>query len=284
MVQDNYHKIIDYDNLFTNNGIYSNLAVKRMAGNKHIETVFLDEIDSTNRELWRLVEANPLLPEGFVLWTTMQTAGRGQGDTSWHSAANKNLCMSILLRPEFLPPGKQFLLNKCIALALKESLVDICPGFKFIIKWPNDIYCQDKKIAGTLIENRIQGRLLELSVIGIGININQTEFPAEIPNPGSLKMLTGNDLPIDKCLSTLRDQIDSYYHLLKNNQEHSLNISYLDNLLGYREYRHYRHGSETMHAMITGVNEYGKLILCDKHGRYHEFGMKEIAFIPNDQA
>lgn len=284
MVQDNYHNNIDYDYSCTNNVFYPNLAEKSMVGETHKEALHLDETDSTNRELWSMIDSNPQLPEGFVLWTTRQTAGRGQGSTTWHSEANKNLCMSVLLRPEFLPPGKQFLLNKCIALALTMALDKLCQGFEFKIKWPNDIYCQDKKIAGTLIENRIQGHLLELSVIGIGINVNQTKFPKEIPNPGSLKMLTGNDFQVYSCLSPVIESIGFYFHQLTNKHENSIHNNYLDKLLGYQEYRHYRHGGKTIHAMITGVNKYGKLILQDKQGRYHEFGLKEIAFIPKDHA
>lgn len=270
--------------LQTNIIIYPNLATKNMQSPLYSPPIYLTQTDSTNRELWRMLDAGQELQEGFSIWAGVQTAGKGQGNASWHGEANKNLSLSLLLKPHFLPPGKQFALNKCIALAIRATLAELSSGPAFSIKWPNDIYCKDKKVAGTLIENRIQGHLFETSIAGIGININQTDFPASIPNPGSLKMLTGKSHDLKNCLEALLEKIHQYYDTLKNGKESILNQEYLENLLGYQQQLLFQKEDIIFRAMITGVSEYGKLILKDGQGRLSEYGMKEVVFVLNDQA
>lgn len=250
----------------------------------HNTPIYLKQTDSTNRELWRMLDADETLQEGFSIWAGLQTAGKGQGCASWHGEANKNLSLSLLLKPHFLPPGKLFLLNKCIALAIRATLEELSNRHKFTIKWPNDIYNNDKKIAGILIENRIQGHLFETCIAGIGVNINQCDFPASIPNPGSLKMLTGKSHELENCLQALLVNIHQYYGLLRNGEESTINQQYLENLLGYRQHLLFRKEETTFRAMITGISEYGKLILEDGQGKLSEYGMKEVAFVLNDQA
>ncbi len=250
----------------------------------HNTPIYLKQTDSTNRELWRMLDAGGALPEGFSIFAGLQTAGKGQGSASWHGEANKNLSLSLLLKPHFLPPGKQFILNKCIALSIPAALEELSNGHIFSIKWPNDIYSKDKKIAGTLIENRIQGHLFEICIAGIGININQCDFPASIPNPISLKMLTGKSHELEHCLQVLLEKIYHYYSLLRKGEEGIINQQYLEKLLGYRQRLLFRKEDTIFRAMITGVNEYGKLILKDEQGKLSEYGMKEVAFVLNDQA
>ncbi len=250
----------------------------------HSAPLFMEQTDSTNRQLWRMLDEGQHFEEGFAIWAGFQTAGKGLGNTAWHGEANKNLSLSLLLKPHFLPPGKQFTLNKCIALAIHKTLIELCTGHTFTIKWPNDIYFDDKKIAGTLIENRILGHLFETCIVGVGININQTVFPADIPNPGSLKMITGKNLDLNICLQALLENIHQHYELLINGQEDFINQSYLENLLGYRQQLSFRKGETIFRAMIVGVNEYGKLILKNDHGRINEYGMKEVVFLQEDQA
>jgi BirA family transcriptional regulator, biotin operon repressor / biotin---[acetyl-CoA-carboxylase] ligase len=248
------------------------------------QPLYLKQTDSTNRELWRMLDSGNDLTEGFCISAGLQTAGRGQGNSIWQSEANNNLILSILLKPHFLPPGKQFMLNKSVALAIRATLEELTDGLVFAIKWPNDIYCLNKKIAGTLIENRIQGNLFEISIAGIGININQTSFPKNIPNPGSLKMLTGVSYDLENCLGTLLKIIYQYYNLLRDDKEDTINAEYLNNMLGYQEYKLYSHDKNEFRAMITGVNEYGKLILKDENEMLREYGVKEVVFVLNDQA
>ncbi len=241
--------------------------------------LFLEQTDSTNRELWRMLDAGKDLNDGFAVQTGFQTAGRGQGSMSWVSKAGKNLLCSVLLKPQFLHPAKQFLVNKCFALAIREALSQIDNQHVYTIKWPNDIYCVDKKIAGTLIENRILGNTLELCVAGIGININQRSFPAEIPNPTSLAILNQKDYNIRKCLEYLLGNIMKFYSLLKQNKTEIIDQAYLNHLLGYKQPMKFMSEGKAFRARLEGVNDHGKLILQDTENNTREFGMKEVEFL-----
>ena len=241
--------------------------------------LFLEQCDSTNRELWRMLEAGKDFREGFAVHTGYQSAGRGQGSASWVSEAGKNLLCSVLLKPHFLPPAKQFLINKCLALAIRETLSQIDTLHNFTIKWPNDIYAENQKVAGTLIENRIMGNTLELCVAGIGININQQNFPPEIPNPGSLAILNQKEYNTKQCLENLLESIMKHYSLLKKNQVESIDQAYLNHLLGYKKEMNYMSQGKVFRACIQGVNEHGKLILVDEKNNTREFGLKEVEFL-----
>lgn len=241
--------------------------------------LFLEQCDSTNRELWRLLDAGNDLDEGFAIQAGFQTAGRGQGSTSWISEAGKNLLCSVLLKPQFLPPAKQFLINKCLALAIRETLSQIDALHYFTIKWPNDIYAGNKKISGTLIENRILGTTLEVCVAGIAININQKNFPPEIPNPSSLTMLNQKEYNTREHLKTLLENIMKYYSMLKQNQTETIDQAYLNHLLGHKEQLNYISQGKVFKARIHGVNDHGKLILQDEKNNIREYGMKEVEFL-----
>lgn len=225
-----------------------------------------------------MVESCPELPEGTVLWTNKQYAGKGMAGTTWNSETGKNLTCSFLLKPSFINPGKQFALNKCIALSICETLRQMAPKQDFLIKWPNDIYFETGKIAGTLIENRILGKTYEICIAGIGININQLVFPKEVPNPVSLASVTGQVYDIKSCLEVLSDRISYFYGMLKAGNTNALDSLYLKHLLGYGRIMIFRKGTKTFSARIAGVSEYGKLIL--NHNKdFVEFEIKEIEFV-----
>ena len=242
------------------------------------DPIFREETDSTNREMWRMVESSPDLPEGTALWTNNQFAGRGMAGTTWTSETGKNLTCSFLLKPSFLEPGKQFLLNKCIALSICTTLKQIAPKYDFGIKWPNDIYHKNRKIAGTLIENRILGKTYELCVAGIGININQLVFPKEIPNAVSLAFVTGQEHSVKRCLEVLSGQLGYFYSELKAGNIQKIDCLYLKHLLGYGENITFRQEDKIFTAIIAGISEHGKLIL-NHNNAILEFGMKEIEFV-----
>ncbi len=220
-----------------------------------------------------------LPPEGTVVQAGMQSAGRGQGNTVWVGEPNKNLLFSLLLKPTFLPPTDQFMLNKCIALAIRDALSLICKQQPFAIKWPNDIYCRGRKIAGTLIENRIMGKTCELTVAGIGININQSLFPPDIPNATSLKLLTGSDHDIDQCRREVVRQTDTCYSALKKGNHKKINESYLQHLWGCNKRMKFLINGMVTEAMITGTDPHGKLLLTTIGGVTHACGTKEVAFL-----
>ena len=148
----------------------------------------LEETESTNSYLKQLLREKHL-EEGSIVVADYQTGGRGQRGNSWISAKGKNLLFSLLIYPKNVFAKDQFIISRIASLAIKNTLDrfthDIC------IKWPNDMYWKDKKIAGILIENDLKGNKIENTIIGIGLNLNQEIFPSELPNPVSLKQITG---------------------------------------------------------------------------------------------
>ena len=162
--------------------------------------MYISTTYSTNTLLKELL-AKGEWPEGErFLYTSFQTAGRGQAGNGWESEEGKNLLCSILL-----PPKKElFDLNVLTAVAVQRLL-----GEGFTIKWPNDIYYGDKKIAGILIENAILGNEVKYSIAGIGLNVNQTTFLSSAPNPVSLKLISGKETDIDALMQALMAQIEA---------------------------------------------------------------------------
>ncbi len=242
---------------------------------------YIDKTDSTNRALWRLIDAGSATGEGLVLHAGNQTAGRGLGNNRWTSEPNKNLTVSVLLKPVFLPPARQFFLNKSMAIGIRNTLSELCPDKMFTIKWPNDIYAGNKKIAGTLIENRIMGQAYELSIVGIGINVNQTSFPADLPNPSSLALLCGKKYILGECLDRLLLHTGRQYDRLVKGHHADLDDEYIRHLMGYRKRMRFKKGENIIEASITGVDEYGKMILELENGHTESFGMKEIQMLPD---
>lgn len=185
--------------------------------NEQPRIIRLEETTSTNNYLRGLVGKEPL-PEGSIVVTEYQTAGRGQVGNTWESEPGKNLMFSIILYPDFLPANRQFLISQIAALSVKETLDAYVDGIT--VKWPNDIYWRDKKICGMLIENDLTGHSLYCSVIGIGININQREFLSDALNPVSLVQITGREYDREEILNSfLKRLYDRYLGLLQEKEE-----------------------------------------------------------------
>lgn len=187
-----------------------------------------DSLPSTNTLANRLVkEGEPV--EGTVIVAGYQTAGKGQGNNVWESENSKNLLLSVILYPEKISPENQIFITMFVSLAICDFIDSIFPGSK--IKKPNDIYFGKDKMAGILIENGIIDGMMKSSVIGIGLNVNQTVFAPEIPNAVSLKMVTGTEHNIDSCLRRLLSALDSrYFDLLYGDQE-ALEREYTERLM-----------------------------------------------------
>ena len=160
---------------------------------------WLDTVESTNDEARRLIEE---LDNLSVIAARCQTAGRGQGDHTWHSLPGENLPCSVVLKfgGELAPleAKDMLLITETVTLALRLYLLE--EGVEARIKWPNDIYAGDRKICGILIENIVRGGEVTAGIVGIGLNLNQTAFPPDLPNPVSLSLLTGRHYDIEKEL------------------------------------------------------------------------------------
>ena len=242
------------------------------------EIIRLRQVDSTNRYYmdW-LTRERP--SEGTIIVADSQTEGRGLDGANWESEPGQNLTFSVVLYPEFLAPDGQFYLNKAISLGLVSAVKQLLPGRDDIrIKWPNDIYVGNRKLAGTLIQNGVKGSKLYFAVIGIGLNVNQENFPGEAANPVSLKMLTGNDYRLDQVLSVISDCIEIRYEQLKTVARNELDEEYLKSLFRFGEMAGYIFKGAQIMAKITGVNRYGQLVLQIPGEKILECDLKEIRF------
>ena len=164
--------------------------------------IWLESTDSTNLELRRRLGQSGNLT---VIAAEMQSAGRGQGEHTWHSAPGQNLTFSILLRHRCLKASDALAVTSIMALGIRDYLQ--AKGIEPWIKWPNDIWVGEKKICGILVENSIHSGMIEFSIVGVGLDLNQTDWPAELPNPVSLKDLTGRQYDTREELRQLSDAL-----------------------------------------------------------------------------
>ena len=239
----------------------------------------IKETPSTNSYLAQLCKEGRA-KEFHTVITDNQTAGRGQRGYSWESSPGKNLTFSTVLFPTALEAKKQFYLSMIVAFAVVDALSYYTDGFS--IKWPNDIYWKNKKIAGILIENELEGKYITQSIIGIGLNVNQEEFLSSAPNPISLFQIIG--IPIDReeiFYKILHGIMGSYIFLEKqsNLAASSIRTLYLQNLYRKDGFYPYRNVNETFMAEIQDIEPDGHLILKDEKGNSHRYAFKEVEFI-----
>lgn len=247
---------------------------------KNVRIHRVKETESTNRDLEKWIRDNDLgnneLPELYMLMANYQYAGRGQGTNRWHSAPQLNLLASIYFRPP-LPASRQFVFNEYFALAVKECLSFYVKDV--MVKWPNDIYVGNKKIAGILIEHSVSGDTLSATIAGIGLNVNEKEFPDWIPNPTSLALLTGSEFSVEEVAARLHAQLQNTYSRLQPDGWEALNADYLSSLCRMNEWSRYEIGGIAVEARIVGVDEYGRLLLEGRGGQRWCCGMKEVKYL-----
>lgn len=247
----------------------------------NLNKIHLEEVKSTNSWLLEaLSSGQDALPEGTVVYTMRQTAGRGQVGNSWESEADKNLSFSLLLRPSFVPIPQQFVLSEvcCVGVLLGLQQLGV-PSLT--IKWPNDIYAGDDKLCGILIEHRLMGGVLSESVLGVGINVNQTRWIGNAPNPTSLK-LQGIDTTPELVLDAVTRQLSSLYALLKDEPSgalaiHKLFVEHLYRRHGFYPYVDVQTG-EPFSAELAGVEANGPIVLRTEDGSVRKYWFKEVRF------
>lgn len=235
--------------------------------------VFVPECHSTNTVALQLSH-NPSTAEGTVVITNHQTAGRGQRESMWEAAPRLNLTFSVVLKPGFLPVKDQFLLNIIASLAVHDFLVE--RGLEPVsIKWPNDILVHEKKICGILIENQLQGSGFICSVVGIGLNINQTQFSTR--SPTSVKLITSSETNLQEALEAVLGYLEARYLQLRQNQLSMLKALYLRRLYWLNEKRSFSTTHCVFEGQITSVDEMGRLVVETPDGT-KLFEPKEIRF------
>lgn len=243
---------------------------------RYYEVLKLEEVCSTQTFLIDKEEKEEL-EEFFTIYTTNQSAGKGQGEHKWESERGKNISFSFLLRPYFIAPSEQFVISQIISLAIVNTLKDF--GLKDVkIKWPNDIYVKENKICGFLVQNKIVGKEIFASYVGIGININQTKF-SFAPNPTSFFLETGREFDKEEVFQRVMLNIINLYTKYKCNIFPDIKQQYLNNLLFLDEYRDYEYLNKKITAKIISVNSFGHLILEGKNNETYTAELSEIHFL-----
>ena len=234
------------------------------------------KLDSTNAYLQRQQSERDI--RNWVVSTDEQTAGKGMGSNGWESEVGKNLTFSLAIDVGFLPAERQFLLSEAVALGLYETLIPLIPVEKLHIKWPNDIYYENRKLAGILINSTIKANMMDVSIIGIGLNVNQIQFQDWPTHPISLKQITEKEYDLQPLLEQVAESIYNKVEVLKTNPT-DIEQEYLKRLFRYRTWADYEINGKTLRLFMTGIDKFGRLQLIDETQQSYRFEIKEIKFV-----
>ncbi|MBI3519623.1 MAG: biotin--[acetyl-CoA-carboxylase] ligase [Bacteroidetes bacterium] len=244
-------------------------------------SLFLHEVESTNTYAMNLLRnVNPI--EGTIVFTDNQTKGKGQRGALWSTKTGQNITVSVILKPQFLGLQETFYLSKISALAVYDVLTDILPSgqYDIKIKWPNDILVNKQKIAGILIENNFLTNAIQYSVIGIGLNVNQSEFADFERMATSLKLLTQTDHDRTLIMERLCSKLEKWYLKLKEQKREVIDTAYLDCLFGIHQTLNFSDANHhTFEAKIIQVTKSGLLALELPDNEVREYDIKEIRFL-----
>ncbi len=236
--------------------------------------VYLPTCHSTNEYAnGLLAEGNPI--EGTLVITPKQTAGKGQRGNSWEAEEGKNLTFSLIFKPSFLKVSQQFYLNIISSLAVRDTVAHFLQT-DLKVKWPNDIYLGNKKIAGILIQNTIKKDSIGATIIGIGLNVNQEVFSDK--KAISMKGFKGTEYSTEEVLNTLLEYIEAYYLKLRELRFTALNQAYLNHLFRFKEEHFFKTAQETFSGTLIGVGDDGRLIIHTEKG-LKLFNFKEVEFL-----
>lgn len=248
---------------------------RRQKKDTSVNIIRLEEVGSTNNYLRSY---KPAAGEKITVVTAdYQTAGRGQGTNKWESERGKNLTFSILIHPVMVPLQSQFLLSMMGGIALKMALAKYTDGIT--LKWPNDVYWNDRKLSGTLIETTISGGHITNCIFGVGLNVNQQTFTSDAPNPVSLTQILGHDVDREELLQEIVKAFKYCYSLIENGDYTDVAALYHDTLYRKHGFHTYHDKDGEFEAAIVEVEDNGHLILRDHEGAIREYAFREVEFI-----
>jgi BirA family biotin operon repressor/biotin-[acetyl-CoA-carboxylase] ligase len=234
---------------------------------------YIKHTTSTNDEV-----RDPKYGHLDAVWAEHQSAGRGQRGHSWHSHEGENITFSVVLTPTFLPIHEQFLLSEIVALSLVHTLREY--GIECRIKWTNDIYAGDNKIVGILIEHALSGDTLARTIAGIGLNVNQLEFPDDLPNPTSMARERGQKFDREDVIKRIVANIEALYNRLERGEKEDIESEYIATMYHLGESHLYAYpDGEQFVATIRGVRHSGELCLEHGDGVVREYAFKEVEFV-----
>lgn len=251
--------------------MYPSISQSGLIGSSYL---YLPEAESTNTWCRDLLAGHLPPPEGLVVRAGYQYQGRGQAGNQWLVEPGQNLTFSCILYPRFMAPADQFYLNMAVSLSVFLLLDNYLE--QLYIKWPNDILAGDKKIAGILIENSLTGSLLQSSIVGIGININQAIF-GEL-NATSLTQHTGQKHSLEVLLARWCEIFEGLYNRLKKGNYSGVQQEYLKYLWKKDKMVVYYLDGKRTEGTIKGVNNNGQLMIHENGGE-KAYNFKEISFV-----
>lgn len=241
-------------------------------GHRFIE---LTETDSTNTHAMNQIQAK-MAEHGIAYFAHHQTAGKGRQGKIWHTEPKANIILSVVLDASRLKISESFNISMVAALAVKDLLQQYVPANVYI-KWPNDVYYNDSKAAGILIENKLQGKKWQWSVIGIGVNINQTQFEKNLLNPVSLSLITEKKYDAVLLAKDLCSCLEKRYQQLINGNNQSLLADYNNCLYKRNQVVKLKKNNIAFNCTIQSVSAHGKLLVSD--GLQDEFDFGEVEWI-----
>lgn len=237
-----------------------------------------EKLDSTNAYLQRQQSECDI--RNWVVSTEEQTAGKGMGSNGWESEVGKNLTFSLAVDMSFLPAERQFLLSEAVPLGIIEVLDTLLPADKLSIKWPNDLVYENRKLAGILINSTIKANMMDISIIGIGLNVNQMQFQNWPTHPISLKMITGQTYDLQPLMKQIAERILIKVEQLKSGPA-TIEQDYLKRLFRYRTWADYEVDGKVLRLFMTGIDVFGRLQLVDEAQQSYSFDIKEFKFVFN---
>jgi BirA family biotin operon repressor/biotin-[acetyl-CoA-carboxylase] ligase len=243
-----------------------------------MQLIEIKETPSTNLHI---KQNRSSFKHGDCVFTHNQTAGRGQAGNSWHTESGKNMTASLLLEWYKLPIEKRFTISQMIAISILSELKTLLPNKNVQIKWPNDVLVDGKKIAGILIENNFHNKYISESIIGVGLNINQTDFSTLLPKQiTSLKSELGISQSIEQIILRICQSILDEYNSGMINHPSSINRIYLNNLYRFEEWAKYKDKNGTFEGKIITLLPDGRISILHQSDRQAYFyDIKEVEFL-----
>lgn len=238
----------------------------------------LKKVGSTNAFLLDIPEAER---DGRVVYAHEQCSGKGMGANTWESQPGMNLTFSMGVDMSFMKAADQFLLSQAVPLGLIDELDRMVPPGNLMLKWPNDLLYGNGKLGGILINSTLHGSMMGVSVIGIGLNVNQTQFQPWPTHPISLKTILGEETALEPLLYRLVDAVDLRVGMLRTMEGiERIKKDYLKRLFRYRQWADYEVDGLLVRRFVTGLDSFGHLVTLDEDGAQHVYGIKEIKITP----
>lgn len=240
----------------------------------------IDRVGSTNSYALEYCK-NKELTDGLVFMANEQFEGRGYHNNIWQSEAGKNLTFSMIFKQAVVSPSRQFVITQFISLAILDLLKELIGTNQSLkIKWPNDIYINNFKVCGILVQNTIVGDKFDFSIVGIGLNVNQMRFSTDIPNPASICHFTSKTFDLNELLDKLLNCIAKRYSKLSESSNFkTFEKQYLDNLYRYEEDSKFKEQNVAFNGRIVGIGEFGELKIAHEDGFIKQYNFKEIEFV-----